>query len=107
MDIIDIGLYLNDILLIVSLVALIVLEAFNLLKDPKSLVKTGLVIVGLIVLFFISYSMSAGTLTNKYIASGVDEGSSRLIGAGLIMLYIFLFVSIAGMVISEIYKIFK
>ncbi|HMJ67481.1 MAG TPA: hypothetical protein VK508_01225 [Cyclobacteriaceae bacterium] len=107
MDIIDIGLYINDILLIVSIVALVVLEAFNLLKDPKSLVKTGLVIAGLVALFAISYAMSSGSVTNKYIALGVDEGLSRLIGAGLIMLYIFLFVSIAGMVISEIYKIFK
>lgn len=107
MDIIDIGLYVNDILLIVSLLALIVLEAFNLLKDPKSLIKAGGVIVGLIVLFFISYAMSTGDVTSKYTALGVDEGSSKLIGAGLIMLYIFLFVSIAGMVISEIYKIFK
>jgi hypothetical protein len=107
MDIIDIGLYVNNILLIVSLVALIVLEAFNLLKDPKSLIKAGAVIIGLIVLFFISYSMSTGDVTTKYTSLGVDEGSSKLIGAGLIMLYIFLFVSIAGMVISEIYKMLK
>ena len=107
MDLIDIGLYINDILLIVSLLALVALEAFNLLKDPRSLMKAGAVIAGLVILFFISYAMSTGEVTNKYTALGVDGDSSRLIGAGLIMLYIFLFVSIGGMVISEIYKIFK
>src|SRR5690349_16274692 len=107
MDIIDIGLYLNDILLIVSIAALFLLEIFNLIKDPKALVKTGILIVGLLVLFFISYSVSSGAVTAKYTAMGVDEGSSKLIGAGLVMLYIFLFVSIAAMVLSEVYKLFK
>lgn len=107
MDLIDIGLYLTAFLLIASLGALILLEAFNLLKDPKALIFAGAVIVGLVILFFISYAMSTGDVKTKYTALGVDSGSSKLIGAGLIMLYIFLFVSIAGMVISEIYKMLK
>jgi hypothetical protein len=107
MDIIDIGLYLNDILLIASLSFVIILEVFNLLKDPKALMKTGILIVGLVILFFISYSLSSGDVSVRYAANGVDEGSSRLIGAGLVMLYIFLFVSIGTVVISELYKFFK
>lgn len=107
MDLIDIGLYLTVILLIGSIGALIVLEAFNMLKDPKQLMFAGAVIVGLVIIFFISYAMSSGDVKTKYTALGVGEGSSKLIGAGLIMLYFFLFVSIAGMVISEIYKMFK
>jgi len=107
MDLIDIGLYLTAFLLIASLGALILLEVFNLLKDPRALMFAGAVIVGLVVLFFVSYAMSTGDVKTKYTALGVDEGSSKLIGAGLIMLYIFLFASIAGMVLSEIYKMFK
>jgi hypothetical protein len=107
MDLIDIGLYLTAFLLIGSIGALIVLEAFNLLKDPKALIFAGAVIVGLVVLFFISYSLSTGDVKTKYTALGVGEGSSKLIGAGLIMLYIFLFGSIIGMIASEIYKMFK
>lgn len=107
MDLIDIGLYLTVFLLIGSIGALILLEAFNLVKDPKALMFTGALIVGLLVIFFISYSVSSGAVTNKYTALGVDAGSSKLIGAGLVMLYIFLFSSIIGMIVSEIYKMFK
>ncbi|HZY80906.1 MAG TPA: hypothetical protein VFE50_15390 [Cyclobacteriaceae bacterium] len=107
MDIIDIGLYVNDILLIVAIAALILLEIFNLVKDPKALMFTGILIVGLVALFFICYSVSSSEVTIKYSAAGVDAGSSQLIGAGLIMLYVFLFVSIAAMVLSEVYKLFK
>jgi len=107
MDLIDIGLYLTVFLLIASIGALVVLEAFNLLKDPKSLMFAGALIIGLIIIFFISYSLSTGDVKVKYAALGVGEGSSKLIGAGLIMLYMFLFVSIIGMVVSEIYKMFK
>jgi hypothetical protein len=46
MDLIDIGLYLTVFLLIASIGALILLEAFNLLKDPKALIFTGGLIVG-------------------------------------------------------------
>jgi hypothetical protein len=107
MDLIDIGLYLTAFLLIASIGILIILEALNLVKDPKALMFAGAVIVGLVVLFFISYSLSTGDIKTKYTALGVGEGSSRLIGAGLIMLYIFLFGSIIGMIASEIYKLFK
>lgn len=107
MDLIDIGLYVMAFLLIASVGALIILEILNLLKDSKALMFAGAVIVGLVVLFFISYSLSSGNVTTKYTAHGVDEGSSRLIGAGLIMLYIFLFGSIVGMIVSEIYKMLK
>jgi len=107
MDLIDIGLYLTVALLVGSIGALIVLEALNLLKDTKSLMFAGGVIVGLLVIFFISYALSSGAVTTKYAARGVDAGSSQLIGAGLIMLYIFLFGSIIGLVVSEIYKMLK
>lgn len=107
MDLIDIGLYLTVILLVVSLGAGILLEVFNLLKDTKALIFAGGVLVGLVIIFFISYAMSSDAVTTKYTALGVDAGSSKLIGAGLIMLYIFLFVSVIGMVLSEITKFFK
>lgn len=107
MDILDIGIYIGFALFGISIIAMILMEGFNLVKDPKSLVKTGIVLVGAVILFFIAYSMSSGEVTTKYTASGVGEGSSKLIGAGLIMLYIFVFVSLIGMVVSEIYKALK
>jgi hypothetical protein len=107
MDIIDIGIYTTFVLFVIALGTAILLEVFNLVKEPKSLIFAGAVLVGVVVIFFIGYSMSTGNVTTKYTALGVDEGESKLIGAGLIMLYIFLFTSLAGMIVSEIYKLLK
>lgn len=107
MDIIDIGLYLTVFLLVISIGAAILLEAFNLGKNTRSLMFVGIILVVLVVIFGASYGLSSGEVTTKYTALGVDSGTSRMIGAGLIMLYIFLFVAIGGMVISEIYKMLK
>jgi hypothetical protein len=46
-------------------------------------------------------------VTVKYTTMGVDSGASKLIGAGLIMFYIILVVTIVGMVYSEISKALK
>jgi len=107
MDLIDIGIYAMYILFFVSLGVAVILEFVNLLKNPKSLIFAGITVAIVVVVFFIGYSLSSGNVTTKYTALGVDEGSSRLIGAGLIMLYIFLFVALAGMIVSEIYKMLK
>lgn len=107
MDAIDFGIYVNYFLFGLSIVALILLEGFNLVKDTKALIKTAIVIVGLVILFFIAYSISTNEVTVKYAALGVGPGMSQMIGAGLFMLYIFLFVSIVGIIVSEVLKMFK
>ncbi len=107
MDAIDFGIYSLFVLFVVAIAGLILMEVFNLLKDPKSLIKVGIGLVGVVIFFFIAYSVSVGDVKAKYIAYGVTEGSSRLIGAGLIMLYVTFIVAAIGAVISEIYKLMK
>lgn len=107
MDIIDIGLYVTAILFVASIGAAILLEVFNLAKNTKSLIFVGVIVVILVVIFGAAYGLSSGEVTTKYTALGIDSGSSRLIGAGLITLYVFLFVSVGGMIVSEIYKMLK
>jgi len=107
MDLIDLGIYALFALFGVAILGLILMELFNLIKDPKSLIRAGMVIVGFAILFFISYSVSVGDVKTKYIAAGVSETYSRMIGAGLIFFYVFLIVSFIGIVASEVYKLLK
>ncbi len=107
MELIDIGIYACYILLFVALVAAVVLPLLQIAQNPKSLVKSGVGVAGLAVLFIISYALSGSEVTAKYTAMGVGEGSSKLIGAGLIMFYIILIAAILGMVFSEINKALK
>jgi hypothetical protein len=107
MEIIDIGIYACYLLLLVALVAAVVFPLFHIAQNPKALVKSGMGVAGLLVLFIISYALSGSEVTIKYTTMGVGESGSKLIGAGLIMFYIILTITILGMVYSEINKALK
>jgi hypothetical protein len=109
MDSIDIILYLSDILVVVAVVAAVVLPLIKSLDDPKSLLKSALAFIGLVVLFFIAYSISDGEVIPKFAADPVNltEGMSKFIGGTLIMTYVLTIVALAGIVITEISKAIK
>ena len=81
---IDIGIYACYILLFVALIAAVVFPLLQITQNPKALVKSGIGVAGLVVLFFISFALSGNEVTAKYTTMGVAENGSKLIGAGLI-----------------------
>lgn len=103
----DIGLYVGYGLLLIALGAAVVLPLINALKSPKDLVKSLMGLGVLVVIFLVSYGIAGSEVTAKYIAQGVGEGSSKLIGAGLIMFYVVFFIAALGIVFSEINKALK
>ena len=108
MDLIDIGIYLAYILFFIAAGAMFVLPVINALRNPKDLVKSGMGLGALLVLFGISFALAGGELTPKWMALGVtSEFSSRLIGAGLTMFYIVLIIAILGMAYSAISNALK
>lgn len=107
MNSIDIGIYLVYLFLGVALISAIVLPMINLIKTPASLVKSLIGIGGLAVLFIIAYSLAGSEVTTKAAAAGIDEGSSKLIGGGLILFYFVFVAAFAGIIFSEISKSLK
>lgn len=103
----DIGLYFGYGLLILAVGAAVVLPAINALRSPKELAKSGMALGALVVVFLIAYGLSGSEVTAKYTAQGIDESSSKLIGAGLAMFYIVFFTAVIGIVYSEINKALK
>jgi hypothetical protein len=103
----DAGLYFTYLLFFVAAGAAIILPVLSISQNPKSLVKSGMGIGAIVVLFIIAYALSGSEVTAKYTAMGVGESSSKLIGAGLIMFYFIMIAAIAGMVYSEINKALK
>jgi len=107
MDSIDIGLYISFILLAVASASSVVMPLLHAIKHPAGMVKSLLGIGGLVVLFIVAYSLSGSELSSKAIALGVDESGSKMIGAGLILFYFVLLLSIVGVIYSEISKALK
>lgn len=101
------GLYVAYILFGVALIAAVVLPLINTLKNPSVLVKSGISLGVLAVLFLISYGIADGKPTAISTAFGVAESSVRLISAGLIMFYITMILSLVGLLYGEISKALK
>jgi hypothetical protein len=104
---VDIGLYIGYGLLIVGMAAAVILPLMNALKSPKELAKSGMALGAMVIIFVISFGLSGSEVTPKYIAQGVGESSSKLIGAGLTMFYVVFFAAVIGIVYSEISKALK
>jgi hypothetical protein len=103
----DFGLYAFYVLLAVAVLAAIVFPIVNGIKSPKEL-KGSLIGLGvLLVIFGISYAISGSEVSSRQMSLGVDETEMKLIGAGIVMFYITLVLSIVGLIYSEISKAIK
>ncbi|MBK5278860.1 MAG: hypothetical protein JJE09_08355 [Bacteroidia bacterium] len=107
MELVDIGIYVVYLLTTLAVVGAVVFPLFHIVQNPKGLVKSGVGVVSLALIFIIAYSLSGSEVTVKYTTMGVGEGSSRVIGAGLIMFYIILMLTVVGIIYSEINKALK
>jgi hypothetical protein len=101
------GLYVGYALVGIALIAAVVLPLINSLKNPSVLIKSGIALVVLLVIFAISYGIADSNLNSIASSYGETPGSVRMIGAGLIMFYIIFILSAIGLIYSEINKALK
>ena len=104
---VSIGLWISYILTIGCLLAAIILPLVQSASDPASLMKSGIALVGLLVVFGIAYAVSGNEVTSVYETFGIDAGTSKFIGATLITTYILFFAAIAAIIYGEVTKLAK
>lgn len=102
MNIVDIGLIAGYILVILCTLAAVVIPLVQAMGDLKSLTKSAVGVGVMLVVFLISYAFSGGEAQGEY-----SEGTAKLVGAGLVSMYIFLFLALGGIAYSEISKMIK
>jgi hypothetical protein len=103
----DFGLYALYVLLFIAVAAAIIFPLINSLSNPAGLIKSAIGIGVILVLFGIAYALSDTALPRSAIAAGLSESSVKLIGAGLIMLYIVFILAVLAVIFSEVSKAFK
>jgi len=104
---VDAGLYGSYALFAVALGAAVILPLISILQSPGEIKKALFAVIGVIVLFVISYAIAGSDVTTEQAAKGLSEGTSKLVGAGLIMFYLVGTIAIVGLIYSEINKAFK
>ena len=101
------ALYITYVLIIVGAAAAVLLPLIQSLSNPKELMKAGVGVAALIVVFFIEYSISGDEVLPTYIDRGVDANLSKMVGGIMTMMYILLFGALLGIVYTEVSKAFK
>ena len=109
MDTYDIMLYATYLLAVVGTILSIVMPLLKSLDDPKGLMKSGLGVLGLAVLFFICYSLSSNEVMPKFEGApfNLTPGMSQLIVGMLVTTYILTIVTIVSIVVTVLTKAVK
>lgn len=106
--IVNVGIIIAYILIVIGVVSAIVFPLINAISQPELLRKSGIGVVGILIVFGIGYAISDSELTTKFIQSGVEtEGLSKMIGGALTMVYLLMGVAFVGIIYTEFSKAFK
>ncbi len=103
----DIGLYVLYALLAIAVASAILFPLINSFSNPAGLIRSAIGVGVIVVLFGISYALSDSELSRSAIGAGLSESAVRLVGAGLIMLYIVFVLAVLALIYSEISKALK
>ncbi len=99
---INVGLFLSYILVGVCTLVAIGMPLVKAFGDPQSLKKLGTGVGAIVVVFIISYIIADGSAYQN-----ASAGTSKMVGAGLITMYILAFLAIGGIVFTEIQKMLQ
>ncbi len=109
MDFYDIILYGSYLLVLIGAITAVFMPLIQSLDDPKSLLKTAIGIVGIVVLFFIAYSISGNEVLPKFEADpfNLTPSGSQFVGGMLITTYILAIIALVSIVFTELTKAIK
>lgn len=100
---INFGLWITYLLIIGAVAAAVIFPVLQIAKNPKAAKGTFIGLGVLLGIFLISLILSGGQANEKY---AVTAGQSKMIGAGLTMIYLLGFGAIVIAVYTEVKKAF-
>lgn len=105
---IDLLIYWGYFLLILVTATTLIVSLIGILKNPKASIKLLIVLAGMAIVFFISYSLSKNTFSSSFLEKQeVTVTTVRIVGAGLYVLYLFGLGAILAIIYSTISRVFK
>ena len=116
-QLINIGLYGAFALIVIAALAAIVMNLINSLSNPKSLIKSGIGVVALVVVFFISYSIAPTEFDNvsreAFILADIDVDAAstgktyKLVGGAMTTTLVLFVLAIVGLIYSSVAKMIR
>lgn len=105
--IVDIGLYVTYVLVLLAAAATIVFPIIQAIDNPSGLLKSGIGILAILVVFGAAYLISGSEVTAVYEKYDITPATSKLVGGGLISLYLLGLIAFGSIVYSEVSKMLK
>jgi hypothetical protein len=106
--IVNVGIIVAYALVFIGVILAVVFPLINSISQPKTLLKAGVGVLIVLVVYGIGYGLAGSDLTTKFIQSGVESGGlSRSIGGAIMMVYLLMGVAVIGIVYTEFSKVFK
>lgn len=104
---VDFALRGGYVLLVIAALSAIGLPLFFALDNPKSLVRSGISVGVIALIFAVIYGVSSKELLPQYIAQGVSSGQVQFSGAIITMMMVMIALAIISVVVTEVYNLFK
>lgn len=97
---------LSMVIMGVSAAVAVLFGLFHFLTNIKRNIPMLIGIVVFVILAIVCYNLASGTILPTY-DEGITESSSKLSGAGLMIMYVLVIVAAGAAVIGEVTRIFK
>lgn len=104
---IDFGLYVMYILTVVAVLCATAFPLIYMIKNFQEAKKTLLGVAVLVGIFLLSFAIASGEVLPAWEKFNISTTESKLIGGGLISLYIMIAISIVMLVYSEVTDLIK
>lgn len=104
---VDFALKGGYVLMTIATISAIGLPLFFALDNPKSLVRSGISVGILALVFAVIYGVSSSELLPQYIAQGVSSGQVKFSGAIITMMIVMIVLALVSVVVTEVYNLFK
>ena len=105
---IDTGIYLTYALIGICIISILGFSIVNIAKNPGGAKSALFGIVGLIVVFVLTYVMSDGSdATTIFADDGITETTSKRVGMGLGTFYVLTAVAILSILYVEVSRLFS
>ncbi len=92
---------------IIAILITPLLTIITSLNDKQALIKTGLSVAAVGLLFLIAYSLADNEVTTLYAQFNIGPSMSKIIGGALIMSYLLFGILSITLIYTEVAKAFK
>jgi phosphoglycerol transferase MdoB-like AlkP superfamily enzyme len=105
---VNFGIYAAYVLIGICIVGILGFSIMNLIKDPKAAKSALIGIIGLLVIFGLTFALSDGSeATTTFADEDISEGGLRRVGMGLGAFYVLTAAAILVIVYVEVSRLFS